>query len=194
MSQVKSESDVCSQEMYGYGSLLVLITPFIEYVLKVTIKIIFHHSKTVCKIYKLSILRGGGGHTNPMFCCSSVRKNRNFVRKKKSGNLIDSHVWEPWRIITVYVPEHLHLMCQTVFSLNKHSCIKWGFWVSLAHVTRLVNCTAFWDSNKREGKLDGRFWGPLLEGTSGTVVMKVIWQTNEALSSLVHLASDSCNK
>ncbi len=54
ISQVKSKNDVCSQEMYGYGSILVLITPFIEYVLKVTIKIIFHHSKTV---------RGGGGHT-----------------------------------------------------------------------------------------------------------------------------------
>ncbi len=66
MSQVKSKNDVCSQEMYGYGSLLVFITPFIEYFLKVTIKIIFHHSKSVCKIYKLSILmavRGGGGHT-----------------------------------------------------------------------------------------------------------------------------------
>ncbi len=36
MSQVKSKNDVCSQDMYGYGSLLVLITPFIEYVLKVT--------------------------------------------------------------------------------------------------------------------------------------------------------------
>ncbi len=43
-----------------------LVRPFIEYVLKVTIKIIFHHSKNVCKIYKLSILMavtGGGGHT-----------------------------------------------------------------------------------------------------------------------------------
>ncbi len=53
------------KEMYGYGSLLELITPFIEYVLKVIIKIIFHHSKTVCQIYRLSILmavRGGGGH------------------------------------------------------------------------------------------------------------------------------------
>ncbi len=52
--------------MYGYGSLLALITPFIEYVLKVTIILFFHHSKTVCKIYKLRILmavRGGGGHT-----------------------------------------------------------------------------------------------------------------------------------
>ncbi len=64
LSQVKSKNDVCSQEMYGYGSLLVLITPFIEYVLKVTIKIIFHNSKTVSKIYKLSILMtGGGGYT-----------------------------------------------------------------------------------------------------------------------------------
>ncbi len=66
ISQIKSKNDVCSQEMYGYGSRLVLITPFIEYVLKVTIKIIFHHSKTVCKIYKLCILmtvKGGGGHT-----------------------------------------------------------------------------------------------------------------------------------
>ncbi len=67
MSQVKSKINVCSQELYGYGSLLVLIIPFIEYVLKVTIKIIFHHSKTVCKIDKLSILMavrdGGGGHT-----------------------------------------------------------------------------------------------------------------------------------
>ncbi len=44
ISQVKSKNDVCNQEMYGYGSLLVLITPFIEYVLNVTIKIIFHHS------------------------------------------------------------------------------------------------------------------------------------------------------
>ncbi len=57
ISEVKSKNDVCSQEMYGYGSRLVLITPFIEdvlkltpfieYVLKVTIKIIFHHSKTI---------------------------------------------------------------------------------------------------------------------------------------------------
>ncbi len=65
-SQLKSKNDVCSQEMYSYGSLLVLITPFIEYVLKVTIKIILYHSKTVCKIYKLSILmavRGDRGHT-----------------------------------------------------------------------------------------------------------------------------------
>ncbi len=64
ISQIKSKNDVCSQKVYG--SLLILITPFIEYVLKVTIKIIFHHSKTVYKIYKLSILmavRGGGGHT-----------------------------------------------------------------------------------------------------------------------------------
>ncbi len=36
ISQVKSKNDVCSQEMYGYGSILVLITTFIEYVLKVT--------------------------------------------------------------------------------------------------------------------------------------------------------------
>ncbi len=59
ISKVKYKNDVCSQEMYGYGSLLVLITPFIEYVLKVTIKIIFHHSKTHCKIYKQSILIDG---------------------------------------------------------------------------------------------------------------------------------------
>ncbi len=56
MYQVKSKNDVCNQEMHGYGSLLVLITPFIKHVLKVTIKIIFHYWKTVCKIYKLSIL------------------------------------------------------------------------------------------------------------------------------------------
>ncbi len=65
ISKVKSKNDVYSQEMYGYGNLLVLITLFIKYVLKVTIKMIFHHSKTVCKIYKQSILmavRGGGGH------------------------------------------------------------------------------------------------------------------------------------
>ncbi len=36
MSQIKSKNDVCSQEMYGYASRLVLITPFIEYILKVT--------------------------------------------------------------------------------------------------------------------------------------------------------------
>ncbi len=65
ISQVKSKSDVCSQQMYGYGSLLVLITPFIEYVLKVTIKIISHHSKTVCKIYKLSILKAVRGGWRP---------------------------------------------------------------------------------------------------------------------------------
>ncbi len=46
ISRVKSKIDVCSQEMYGYGSLLVLITAFIEYVVKVTIKIIFHLLKT----------------------------------------------------------------------------------------------------------------------------------------------------
>ncbi len=66
ISQVKSKNDVCSQEMYGYDSLLVLITPFIEYALKITIRIIFNHSKTVCKFYKLNILmavRGGEGHT-----------------------------------------------------------------------------------------------------------------------------------
>ncbi len=66
ISQVKSNNDVCSQEMYGYSSLLVLVTSFIEYVFKVTIKIIFYHSKTVCKIYTLRILtavRGGRGHT-----------------------------------------------------------------------------------------------------------------------------------
>ncbi len=47
ISQVKSKNDVCNQEMYGYGSLLVLITPVIEYVRKVIIKIIFYHSKTL---------------------------------------------------------------------------------------------------------------------------------------------------
>ncbi len=36
ISQVKCKNDVCSQEMYDYGSLLVLI-PFIEYFFKVTI-------------------------------------------------------------------------------------------------------------------------------------------------------------
>ncbi len=59
ISQVNSKNDVCSQEMYGYGSLLVLITPFIEDILKVRIKLFFI-------IYKLSILmamRGGGSHT-----------------------------------------------------------------------------------------------------------------------------------
>ncbi len=67
ISQVNSKNDVCSQEMYVYGSLLVLNTPFIEYVLKLKIKIIFHYSKTVCKIYKLSMLRGGEGHTKSCF-------------------------------------------------------------------------------------------------------------------------------
>ncbi len=47
MSQVKSKNDVYSQEMYGYGSLLVFITAFIECFLKETIKIVFGHSKTV---------------------------------------------------------------------------------------------------------------------------------------------------
>ncbi len=86
------------QEMYGYGSLLVLITPFME-ILKV--KIIFHDSKTICKISKLSILmtvRGGGRHTKCYFCCSSVRKNQNLV-SKKSGNFIDNRVWEPCYLV-----------------------------------------------------------------------------------------------
>ncbi len=46
ISQVKSKNDLCSQEIYGYGSLLIFITPFIEYVHKVQIKIIFQHSET----------------------------------------------------------------------------------------------------------------------------------------------------
>ncbi len=80
----------------GYGSLLVLITHFIEYVLKVTIKIIFHHSKTVCKIDKLLywwLLGCGGGHVKSYFCGSSVRKNCNLV-SKKSGN------WLEFKIVT----------------------------------------------------------------------------------------------
>ncbi len=67
MSQVKSKIDVCSQEMYGYGSLII---PFIEYVLKVTIKIIFHHSKTLHIINKKEVwmaVSGGGGHTKSSF-------------------------------------------------------------------------------------------------------------------------------
>ncbi len=72
MSSIKSKNDICSQEMYGYGSFLILITHFIEFVLKVTIKIIFRHSKSVCKIYKLSILMAVKvveAIQNPMFCC-----------------------------------------------------------------------------------------------------------------------------
>ncbi len=65
MPQVKSKNDICSQEMYGYGSLLVRVSLFIEYVLKVTVKIIFHHLKTVCKIYKLSILMAMRGWWRP---------------------------------------------------------------------------------------------------------------------------------
>ncbi len=61
-----------AKECMVIGSLLVFITTFTEYVLKVTIKIIFHHSKTVFKIDKLSILMsvcGGGGIQNSMFGC-----------------------------------------------------------------------------------------------------------------------------
>ncbi len=81
--QVKLQNDVCSQEMYGYGSLLILITPFIEYVLKVkvTINIIFHHSNTVFKIYKLSILmavRGDGGHRKSYVLLLIVQKKLEF--------------------------------------------------------------------------------------------------------------------
>ncbi len=102
ISQIKYKNDVCSQEVYGYGSILVLITPFIEHVHKVTIKINFNPSKTVCKIYKLSILMAVKvveAIQNPIFCSSSVRKNRNLV-KEKSGKFIDSQkknkvVWEP---------------------------------------------------------------------------------------------------
>ncbi len=109
MSQVKSKN-VYSQEMYGYGSLLVLITPFIEYVLKVTFKIIFHHSKTVCKIYNLSIMmavRSGGGHTKS-YVLSIGQEQSEFRQEKvrrKSGNLIDSQVWEPGQ-----VKPHAHMM------------------------------------------------------------------------------------
>ncbi len=71
--------------MYGYGSLLVLITPFIEYVFKVTIKIIYHHSKTVCKIYKLSILmdvRGGGSHTEFYVLLFIGQEKLEFIQEK----------------------------------------------------------------------------------------------------------------
>ncbi len=99
ISQVKSKNDICNQEMYGYGSFLVLITRFIEYVLKVTIKIIFHHSKTDCKIYKLSILmvvKGGGdltksyvllfiGQEKSEFRQDKVRK---FYRQSCVGSLL----------------------------------------------------------------------------------------------------------
>ncbi len=97
ISQAKSKNDVCNQEMYGYDSLLVLIASFIEYLLKVTIKIIFDHSKTVCKIYKLSILmavRGGGGHTKSYVLFISQEKSefsqekvRNFYRQSCVGTL-----------------------------------------------------------------------------------------------------------
>ncbi len=77
--------------MYGYDSVLVRITPFIEYVLKLTIKISFHYSKTVSKIDKLSILmavRVVEAIQNPMFCCSSVRNNLNLVSKKSGTGII----------------------------------------------------------------------------------------------------------
>ncbi len=45
ISQVKSKNDVCSQEMYGYRQSSGTYYTFIEYALKVTIKIIFHYSK-----------------------------------------------------------------------------------------------------------------------------------------------------
>ncbi len=82
--QVKSKNDVCSQVMYGYSSLLVLITPFIEYVLKVTIKIIFYHSKTVCKIYKLSILMAvrGGSHTKSYVLLFIGQEKSEFSQEK----------------------------------------------------------------------------------------------------------------
>ncbi len=84
LSKVKSKN-VFTQEMYGYGSLLVLITPFIEYVLKVTIKIIFHHSKTVCKIYQLSILmavRGGLDHTKSYVLLFIGQEKSEFSQSK----------------------------------------------------------------------------------------------------------------
>ncbi len=85
ISKVKFKNAVCSQEMYGNGSLLVLITPFIEYILKVTIKIIFHHSKTVCKIYKLSIqmaVRGGGSHTKSYVLLFISQEKSEFSQEK----------------------------------------------------------------------------------------------------------------
>ncbi len=39
-------------------------------------------------------VRGGGDIQNPIVCCSLVMKNQNLV-SKKSGNFIDSHMWEP---------------------------------------------------------------------------------------------------
>ncbi len=41
---------------------------------------------------------------NPIFCCSSVRKNRNLV-SKKSENVIDNHVWEPCCLGNYVVPQ-----------------------------------------------------------------------------------------
>ncbi len=74
--------------MYGYGSVLVLITPFIEDVLKVTIKIIVRHTKTGCKIYKRSLLIDGCEEWwrpyKILFCCSSVRKKMEFSQQKSA--------------------------------------------------------------------------------------------------------------
>ncbi len=61
------------------------ITPFIEYVFNVTIKIIFYRSKIVCKIYKLSILmavRGGGGHTKSNILLFIVQEKLEFSQEK----------------------------------------------------------------------------------------------------------------
>ncbi len=85
MSQVKSKNNVCSQEIYGYGRLLVLITPFIEYMIKVTIKIIFHLSKAVCKIYKLTIpmaMRCGAGHTKSYVLLFIGQEKLEFSQEK----------------------------------------------------------------------------------------------------------------
>ncbi len=82
ISQVKSNNDVCSQEMYGYGSLLVLITPFIEYVLKVIIRIIFHHSKAKHTWEIPMAVRGGGGHTKSYVWLLIGQEKSEFSQEK----------------------------------------------------------------------------------------------------------------
>ncbi len=88
--------------------VLVLITPFIEYVLKVTIKIIFHHSITVCitkscKLNMLMAVRIGGSQTRSYILLFIGQETfSQWKVRKKWGNLIDSHVWESLITVIMY--------------------------------------------------------------------------------------------
>ncbi len=120
--------------MYGYGSILILITPFIEYILKVTIKIIFHHSKTLCKIYKLSILmtvRGGGGLTKSDVLLFIGEEKSEFSQEKARKFYRQLCVGTMYYCIKVYwihtCTIFLQIMTKEWISCHQYKCQIWLF-------------------------------------------------------------------